>query len=139
MSINEASPSHCCGKGANPTSASDSFYRGEEEVSHPPIEEHLLTLLINSTASVNDSNKESAGGNHRINRRKGRDVMNLRRLMAVACVFLLTLGLLLGGCQKKEEAATTEETQAAQTEEQPAAEEHPTADTAAAEHPTEQQ
>ncbi|MDZ7343773.1 MAG: hypothetical protein ONA90_04600 [candidate division KSB1 bacterium] len=50
--------------------------------------------------------------------------MNLRRLMAVLWMLVLAWGLMLGGCQKKEEAATQE--QPAATEEQPAA------DTAAA-------
>ena len=45
--------------------------------------------------------------------------MNLRRLMVVLCVFVLALGLMLGGCEKKEEAAT-EEQPAMQAEEQPA-------------------
>jgi hypothetical protein len=31
--------------------------------------------------------------------------MNLRRLMSVCVPLLLAMGLLLGGCQKKEEAA----------------------------------
>jgi PBP1b-binding outer membrane lipoprotein LpoB len=48
--------------------------------------------------------------------------MNLRKLIAVCALLLLAMGLMLGGCQKKEEAAK---------EEQPAAQEQPamTADT----------
>jgi hypothetical protein len=69
--------------------------------------------------------------------------MNLHRLMVVLCLLMLTLGLMLGGCQKKEEAAT-EEQPATQTEEQSAAtEEQPAAETdtaaAAEEQPNQQQ
>jgi PBP1b-binding outer membrane lipoprotein LpoB len=63
--------------------------------------------------------------------------MNLRRLMIVTLALLLILGLMLGGCQKKEEP---------KVEEQPAATEQPATtdttmavDTTHAEHPAPQQ
>jgi hypothetical protein len=40
--------------------------------------------------------------------------MNSRKFISVAILLFLTMGLLLGGCQKKEEAATMEEQPAAQ-------------------------
>lgn len=44
--------------------------------------------------------------------------MNLRKLISACVLLLMAAGLMLGGCQKKEEAAKMEEQPAAQ--EQPA-------------------